>query len=68
MPKHQSTYYLYRWQTVKELGGLTCQYQRGKEVARFTRYKDLVAYAERAASNAGYAKSAWHEIYDWAQG
>lgn len=40
---------------------------RGRMIAEFSRYKDLVADAERRAKAAGYPKSRWPELFDWAK-
>lgn len=58
-------YHLYRWMTVRGAGLVT---RRGKRIASFRLYRELVADAQRRAVAAGYAKSNWMELFDWSHG
>jgi hypothetical protein len=58
------TYNLYIWGNQKSD---MPRRPRGKLVASFPRYKDLVAYAQRCAANAHYPISRWFDLYDWNQ-
>jgi hypothetical protein len=54
-------YHLYIWGRADSTG----RRLRGRLVSSYTRYKDLVADAERRAVAAGYPKSRWMDLFDW---
>ena len=58
------TYVLYRWDfTYTELGEESRH--RGKRIASFDQYRDLVAFAKKMTAAAGYPQNAWMYLYDW---
>jgi hypothetical protein len=59
MTRTQPQYRLYLWKRTA-----TGQ-ERGKLVGSFSRYKDLVAEAQRKAVAAGCPKSRWMDRFDW---
>lgn len=61
-------YRLYIWTERKAMGCGVFIAQRGKCIAEFKRYKQLVAEAQRRAVAAGYPKSRWMDLYDWSHG
>lgn len=54
-------YHLYLWGRRDSAGFRP----RGRHVQSYTRYKDLVADAQRRAVAAGYPKSRWMDLFDW---
>jgi len=61
--KSAKVYRLYIWKTSRTFGSkLTV---RGRCIAEFNRYKDLLADGQRRAVAAGYPKSRWMDLFDW---
>lgn len=59
-------YHLYIWRIRHNgLGRLT--QTRGRRVASFRRYRDLVAHARDLTSRIGYPQAQWPSLFDWNQ-
>jgi hypothetical protein len=71
----RKSYHLYIWKRTGRLvwdahAGRLCALQprhRGKRIASFRLYKELVADAQQRTIAAGYPKSRWMDLFDWNQ-
>ena len=59
----KKVYRLYLWNFSHSMAGP--RVVRGRCVATFFFYKDLVKEAKRRAVAAGYPKSRWMDLFDW---